>query len=191
MHLFSPGDLNTTTRTRTRSNVFSIQIRKMHSLMQKRGWGCFICCVWGSGWTKSNISSFLRWRDHHLPMVIEVLLYPELQGTVLPSYILANEAKVQLIRQTLIQLKRWYAPSDLLEKADCLYTHLKWRVRLRIKARVKHDQHNNKYSLWARKNLAVVAAYIILADHVFPDITCLDPQQATCSWHVLTRNRPS
>ena len=42
------------------------------------------------------------------------------------------------------------------------------------KTRVNADGQNNKCLLGMRKNLSVVAAYTIMADHVVADLTCVD-----------------
>lgn len=118
--------------------------------------------------------------DTDSPMVIEVLLNPELQGIVMPSEILSDESKFHLIRQTFDSKHKMacsvtFPPtSDVLEKADCLYNHLKIRLGIHIKSRVNQDRHNNKCLAWAKKNLVVVAAYMIIADHIVTDISCLD-----------------
>ena len=114
------------------------------------------------------------------PLLIEVVLRPELHGIVQPSDKLADEATFNLIMLTFDRNKKMacsitYPPtSNLLQKADCLYTHLKMRLRVHTTTRVNADRQNNKCLSWARRNLAVVAAYMIIADHVVTDLTCVD-----------------
>lgn len=135
-------------------------------------------------------------------LIVDVLLRPELHGVVKPSDVLLDSAKVQFIRDTFDPNHNMPSPdsfsptSEILQQADCLFTHLKARLRTHIKTRVMPDQWNNKCLRWAQKNLAIVAAYMVIFDHVVPDVTCLDEsscllKQPSCNNFLTCSNEES
>lgn len=115
------------------------------------------------------------------PTTIMVQLRPEHEGIIKPSIILSDNFKFELIRSTfdpnsntVMRDVTFPLPDDLLQKADCLYGILVSRLRCHIRTRVISTQRKNKCLHWARKNLSLVAAFMIIADHIITDISCLD-----------------
>ena len=115
------------------------------------------------------------------PTVITVQLRPEHDGIVKPSVILSDKVKFDFIRstfdpnsKTLMNSISFPLPEEVLLKADCLYSILASRLRSHTQTRVIPAQRKNKCLNWARKNLALVAAYMIIADHIITDISCID-----------------
>ena len=112
----------------------------------------------------------------------------------LPSSILEDDSKVQLLIATFNSGAGGMVPQDvtkdlnLQDKADTLLSsHLRPRllkhIRLRVMNAAKHDHWCLK---WAMKNLSLVAAYMILFDHIKGDISCLN--EMSCLLSTSTHN---
>ncbi len=63
---------------------------------------------------------------------------------------------------------------EILPKADLLFAMLKACFQTHIKHKVKLCQQTNMCLFWANKNLALVAAWMIVASHLKEDISYLD-----------------
>jgi hypothetical protein len=63
---------------------------------------------------------------------------------------------------------------EILPKADLLVAVLKARFQTHIKNKVKLCQQKNMCLSWTSKNLALVAAWMIVVSHLKEDILCLD-----------------
>ena len=57
------------------------------------------------------------------------------------------------------------------ELIKILQTRFERHVRLRIS---NQSKHNHWSSLWSRKNITIIAAIMVLFDHVKRDLNCLD-----------------
>jgi hypothetical protein len=60
-----------------------------------------------------------------------------------------------------------------LAMADLLYIRLKSRLQIHINKRVRHEHQTNTCLHWSKKNLAIVAVWMIVASQL-KDITHLD-----------------
>lgn len=118
-----------------------------------------------------------------MPLVSCVLLYP-MDGGMKPSDILSDNSKIDAICSIFdpqdhlkkVDFKIRPLTSDvslLVAKADVLFDHLQTRLLTHVKLRVKPSQRSHWCLQWARKNLAVVAAYMVWANHLKKDISCL------------------
>jgi len=58
--------------------------------------------------------------------------------------------------------------------ADLLYIRLKSRLQIHINVRVRPEQQTHPCLSWAKKNLAIVAAWMIVASQLKNDITHID-----------------
>ncbi len=124
-----------------------------------------------------------------------------------PSDILKDSAKVDLLFSTFdtkgklssSKLHDAMADSnkfaDILRKADLLFVMLSSRFQTHVKREVKACQQSNRCLLWANKNLALVACWMIVACHLKEDISCLDKskmslqiQVGSSSWYAQTKS---
>ena len=64
--------------------------------------------------------------------------------------------------------------ADLLKKADLLFIMRSSRFQIHMKWKVKACQWSNRCLAWAKKNLALVAHWLVVACHLKEDISCLD-----------------
>ena len=109
------------------------------------------------------------------PRVIRVLLNPN-TITILPSSILKDTSKVDCCVRIFDPDDKWKRVdmvslsdserSNLLKKADTLFALFQSRLQHHIVHRVDPSQHDNRCLHWAAKNFAIVAAYMVLFDHL-------------------------
>jgi len=64
--------------------------------------------------------------------------------------------------------------ADVLKKADLLFFMLSSRFQNHVKRKVKVCQQSNRCLAWAKKNLVLVACWMIVACHLKEDISCID-----------------
>ena len=64
--------------------------------------------------------------------------------------------------------------ADVLKKADLLFVMLSSHFQNHVKRKVKVCQQSNRCLAWAKKNLALVACWMIVACHLKEDISCID-----------------
>ena len=98
--------------------------------------------------------------------------------TVKPSHLLQNEEWLQQTIElfSVEKLVPSLTVDDAMkEKADLLVGMLRDRMKSLVKRRINSKEKQEHWALkLASKNLAVVAAYMVLADHVKEDLTFLD-----------------
>ena len=120
------------------------------------------------------------------PHVIRVFLRPQ-DFTVQPSSILVDSSKIKALIAIFDPDDRWgrvkldqlsdIETTVLLKKADTLFALLQARLKHHIQHKVDPSQHSNRCLPWAEKNLAIVAMYMILFDHLMPNINGRDASQ--------------
>jgi hypothetical protein len=64
--------------------------------------------------------------------------------------------------------------AEVLKKADLLFVMLSSCFQTHVKWKVKACQQSNRCLPWAKKNLALVACWMIVACYLKEDISCLD-----------------
>ena len=109
-----------------------------------------------------------QWKVHRVEINLKENLYP-----VAPSVLLGKSAWVELVCRIFDkdeQLNRASVTEALMANANQVWEHLKSRLHNHL-CRVKESQHRHWSLMWARKNLAVVAAYMVLFKHA-KDVSC-------------------
>jgi len=120
------------------------------------------------------------------PTITPVVLNPTKQD-IKPSSILGDLFKLEALRK-MMDSKDVMKKNDafhqahpiplsthkLMAKADLLSIMLQLRLRSHISVRVMTNQQEHWCLEWARKNLSVVAAYMVYFNHIVMDIRCLD-----------------
>lgn len=128
----------------------------------------------------------------HPPLISRVALRPCQNNAFLPSQILGDQATVRWLLNIFDPEQKMHTtdfisrPMDertveQLAKSDLLLSKLQFRLKSHIKRKVKITQQNNKCLGWASRNMAAVAAYMIVACHVKEDISCLDDSKCLLS----------
>jgi len=127
-----------------------------------------------SGKTSASVEITATDNNSPLPTTETVLLNPS-QNDIKSSQLLRDPVWVariisvfdpqgKLIKEEIIE--------DFTTKADCLLNMLQFRLSsYHIPKRVPKSKHNHWSLEWAKKNLAVVAAYMILFKHTKMDIS--------------------
>jgi hypothetical protein len=128
-----------------------------------------------------------------VPLVIDVHLYPP-ESTRKPSDILHDPTIVELMMSTFDSSNTLLA-LDLsseasLAMADLLYIRLKSRLQIHINIRVRPEQQTHPCLSWAKKNLAVVAAWMIVASQLKNDITHIDNSRCLLASPVACPRKP-
>ena len=70
------------------------------------------------------------------------------------------------------QVKEDVVGTELTKKADCLFNMLRWRLNsYHVPMRVPRAKHHHWSLKWAKKNLAIVAAYMVVFKHTKKDVS--------------------
>ena len=116
-----------------------------------------------------------------------------------PSDIMKDHAKVELLFSIFdanfkLSFSKWHDAmadanmfADVLKKADLLFVMLSSRFQNHVKRKVKVCQQSNRCLAWAKKNLALVACWMIVACHLKEDISCID--ESKCLLANLSGNK--
>ncbi len=103
-----------------------------------------------------------------------------------PSDIMKDHAKIELLFSIFdangkLSFSEWHGAmadanmfAEVLKKADLLFVMLSSCFQTHVKLKVKVCQQLNRCFAWAKKNLALVACWMIVACHLKEDISCLD-----------------
>jgi hypothetical protein len=85
--------------------------------------------------------------------------------------------------------------AEVLKKADLLFDMLFSHFQTHVKRKVNVCQQSNRCLAWAKKNLALVDCWMIVACHLKEDISCLDDQNVslpiqvgTSSWYAQMKS---
>ncbi len=111
--------------------------------------------------------------------------------TILPSTLLSHESWVKYAVDLLGLDKITSSPTEVTsfdkEKADNLLRKLEARCRSHVKARINDTSKRNHWVLTlAYKNLPVVAACMILSQHLAMDIKCLGKSSCLLAPNAIT-----
>ncbi len=111
---------------------------------------------------------------------MEVSLNEENQNDVKPSDLLSCEEWIVTICALFDTDKTISDPvarinNELKEKADLLVKVLRGQLQSFLTSRIANEATRSHWAIkLAIKNLSIVAAYMVLADHVKTDLSCLD-----------------
>jgi hypothetical protein len=96
----------------------------------------------------------------------------------MPSELLSNPGWVDMLTKSFDPSEKMIRPElndDFKSKADLLFSILRGRLRTHIEHRVQTELQQSHWCFdWARKNLSIVSAYMVLFGHVKDDISCID-----------------
>ena len=96
----------------------------------------------------------------------------------MPSELLSNPGWVDMLTKSFDPSKKMIRPElndNLKSKADLLFLILRGRLHTHIEHRVQTEIQQSQWCFdWARKNLSVVSACMVLFGHVKDDISCID-----------------
>ncbi len=116
-----------------------------------------------------------------------------------PSDIMKDHAKVELLFSIFdangkLSFSEWHDAmadantfADVLKKADLLFVMLSSCFQNHVKPKVKVCQQSNWCLAWAKKNLSLVACWMIVACHLKEDISCID--ESKCLLANLSGNK--
>ena len=110
------------------------------------------------------------------PSTIHISLDPTIDD-VKPSNLINDPqwiARVWSVLDPQDRFRKSIVDEDLAKKSDLLLSHLHSRLKAHISSdRIPLSKKEHWCLEWARKNLSVVAAYMVLLDHVKKDISCI------------------